>query len=62
MLIRDERIIFSTSLKSGKNESVNRNDATIAVDNILALIDKFPGFADGLRGLVYDMALGRCRL
>ena len=52
-----ERIIFSTSLKSGKNKAVNRNDATIAVDSILELMDKFPDFRDGLRGLVYDMAL-----
>ena len=54
---KSERIIFSTNLKSGKNESVNRNDATIAVDSILELCDKFPNFRDGLRGLVYDMAL-----
>ena len=54
---KNERIIFSTNLKSGKNKAMPRNDATIAVDNILELCDKFPSFRDGLRGLVYDMAL-----
>ena len=54
---KGERIIFSTNLKSGKNPAMPRNDATIAVDNILELIDKFPNLRDGLRGLVYDMAL-----
>ncbi len=52
-----ERIVFSTSLKSGKNKAVPRNDATIAVDRILELVEKFPGFAAGLRVVVYDMML-----
>lgn len=52
-----ERIVFSTSLKSAKNKTVPRNDATIAVDSILGLIEKFPNFAEGLRGVVYDMML-----
>ena len=54
---KNERIVFSTNLKSGKNKAMPRNDATIAVDSILELCDKFPNFRDGLRGLVYDMAL-----
>ena len=52
-----ERIVFSTNLKSGKNKAMPRNDATIAVDNILELIEKFPYFREGLTGVVYDMAL-----
>ena len=52
-----ERIVFSTTLKSGKNKAMPRNDATIAVDNILELIKKFPTFAEGLRGVIYDMML-----
>ena len=52
-----ERIVFSTNLKSGKNKAMPRNDATIAVDSILELIEKFPYFREGLRGVVYDMAL-----
>lgn len=52
-----ERIVFSTSLKSGKNNDMPRNDATIAVDNILELSEKFPHFREGLRGVVYDMML-----
>ena len=54
---KNERIVFSTNLKSGKNPAMTRNDATIAVDNILELCNKFPYFAAGLRGLVYDMML-----
>ena len=52
-----ERIVFSTALKSGKNKATPRNDATIAVDSILELVEKFPSLAEGLRGVVYDMRL-----
>lgn len=52
-----ERIILSMRLKSAKTPHTPRNDATISVDLLLELIEKFPYLRAGLVGLVYDMAL-----
>ena len=52
-----ERVVLSSRLKSAHNPDVNRNDATIAVDMVLYLLEKFPKMRAGLIGLVYDMAL-----
>ena len=54
---RKERVVLSSRLKSAHNSDVNRNDATIAVDMVLNLLEKFPQMRAGLIGLVYDMAL-----
>ena len=52
-----ERIILSMRLKSANTPHIPRNDATISVDLLLGLIEKFPHLREGLVGLVYDMAL-----
>ena len=54
---KKERVVLSNRLKSAYNPEVNRNDATIAVDMILDLLEKCPGLRAGLVGMVYDMAL-----
>ena len=54
---RNERVILASRLKSAHNPEVNRNDATITVDILLDLIERFPKLRDGLAGVVYDMAL-----
>jgi hypothetical protein len=54
---KKERVILSTRLKSAKNPEMPRNDATIVVNTILDLIERFPYLRAGLKGLVYDMAL-----
>jgi len=54
---RKERVVLSNRLKSAYNIDVNRNDATIAVDMVMYLLEKFPQMRSGLVGLVYDMAL-----
>ena len=54
---KKERVVLSNRLKSAYNPEVNRNDATIAVDMALDLLEKFPQLRAGLVGLVYDMAL-----
>ena len=56
-LDHNERVILASRLKSAHNPEVNRNDATIAVDAVLDLIDRFPKLRNGLAGVVYDMAL-----
>ena len=53
----NERVILATRLKSAHNPKVNRNDATIAVDIVLDLVQRFPKLRAGLVGMVYDMAL-----
>ena len=52
-----ERIILSMRLKSAETPHTPRNDATISVDLLLELVEKFPYLRAGLVGLVYDMAL-----
>ncbi len=52
-----ERVVLSTRLKSGKNPEVNRNDATIACNILLDLVERFPTMRAGLTGMVYDMML-----
>ena len=54
---RNERVIYTARHKSAKNTDMPRSDATIAVDAILDLAEKFPDLSAGLRGVVYDMAL-----
>ena len=55
--LKKERVVLSNRLKSAYNPEVNRNDATIAVDMVLDLLEKCPGLRAGLVGMVYDMAL-----
>ena len=52
-----ERVVLTARLKSAHNPEVNQNDATIAVDALLDLMERVPSLRAGLRGLVYDMAL-----
>lgn len=52
-----ERVVLTARLKSAHNPEVNRNDATIAVDAVIELLDKFPKLRSRLVGLIYDMAL-----
>lgn len=52
-----ERIVLTARLKSAHNPQVNRNDATIAVDAVLELVDRHPKLRSRLVGLIYDMAL-----
>ena len=54
---KKERVVLSTRLKSAYNPEVNRNDATIATNMVLDLLERFPWLREGLVGLVYDMAL-----
>ena len=56
---KKERVVLSNRLKSAHNPDVNRNDATIATDMALDLLEKFPQMRAGLIGLVYDMMLSR---
>ena len=52
-----ERIVLTARLKSGHNPQVNRNDATIAVNAVIELVDRHPNLRSRLVGLIYDMAL-----
>ena len=54
---KKERVVLSNRLKVRLQPRVNRNDATIAVDMVLDLLEKCPGLRSGLVGMVYDMAL-----
>lgn len=54
---RQERVVLTTRLKSNHNPDMNQNDATIAVDALLNLLERVPSLRPGLRGMVYDMAL-----
>ena len=52
-----ERVVLTARLKSAHNPEVNRNDATIAVDAVIELLDRYPKLRSRLVGLIYDMAL-----
>ena len=49
--------MLTTRLKSDHNPDVNRNDATIAVNAVIELLDRHPELRPRLVGLIYDMAL-----
>lgn len=52
-----ERIVLTVRLKSAHNPELNRNDATIAVNAVIELIERHPKLRSRLVGLIYDMAL-----
>lgn len=52
-----ERVVVSARARSVRSDEPPPNDATVAVDTILDLVDTFPHLRDGLEGVVYDRML-----
>ncbi len=52
-----DRVVISARARSVRSDEPPPHDATVAVDTILDLVEKFPHLRDGLKGVVYDRML-----